>query len=100
MHTAINVRNEIEKLQMVAVNSPGEEIARMRPEDFPRSLFDDILSPSETTAEHDVLRHVLEDSGAQVVKIRSMLVEAIKKPPIPSDSNLSQGSQSPRVTSL
>ena len=81
MQTAVNVRNEIEKLQMVAVNSPGEEIARMRPEDFPRSLFDDILSPSETTAEHDVLRHVLEDSGAQVIKIRSMLIEAIKKAP-------------------
>ena len=39
MHTAINVRNEIEKLQMVAVNSPGEEIARMRPEDFPAEFF-------------------------------------------------------------
>ena len=75
MHTAINVRNEIEQLQMVAVNSPGEEIARMRPEDFPRSLFDDILSPSETTAEHDVLRDVLEDSGAQVVKIRRKCFE-------------------------
>jgi len=78
---AVNVDNEIERLKVVAVNSPGEEIARMRPEDFPRSLFDDILSPSETTAEHDVLRHVLEDSGAKVIKVRDLLSHALKSAP-------------------
>ena len=77
----VSVHNEISRLEVVAVNSPGEEIARMRPEDFPRSLFDDILSPSETTAEHDVLRNVLEDSGAKVIRIRELLVEALKNAP-------------------
>ena len=83
----VNVDNEIERLQLVAVNSPGEEIARMRPEDFPRSLFDDILSPSETTAEHDVLRHVIQDSGAEVIKIRDLLAKALKN--APKDEKLS-----------
>ncbi len=77
----ISIHNEIQTLTRVAVNSPGEEIARMRPEDFPRSLFDDILSPSETTSEHDVLRNVLEDSGAEVTNIRQILEEAFKAAP-------------------
>lgn len=77
----ISVSNEIQTLKHVAVSSPGEEIARMRPEDFPRSLFDDILSPSETSSEHEVLRHVLEDSGAEVTDIRRILEKALEAAP-------------------
>jgi len=88
MTTTICVDNEYQTLQMVAVHAPGEEIARMRPEDFSKSLFDDLLSPNETMAEHAVLTDLLTDAGAQVVQVHQLLVTAIQKAPAPEREKL------------
>ena len=77
MTKTISVDNEYGKLERVAVHSPGEEIARMRPDHFSKNLFDDILSPRETEAEHAVLRDILEDAGAEVLQMRPLLGKAL-----------------------
>ena len=81
MSKTISVDNEYGKLERVAVHSPGEEIARMRPDHFSKNLFDDILSPRETEAEHAVLRNILEDAGTEVLQMRPLLDSALESAP-------------------
>ncbi len=75
----IDIRTEIGPLRDVVVHRPGPEIGRMTQHDLERLLFDDILSPSETAAEHDVLTGVLRRAGVVVHEFLELLREALSR---------------------
>lgn len=77
----IDVRTEIGPLLDVVVHRPGPEVGRMTQHDLERLLFDDILSPSETAAEHDVLTGVLRHAGVVVHEFLHLLAEALTRAP-------------------
>lgn len=74
----IAVHSEIGPLRRVLVHRPGSEIVRMTQHDLDLMLFDDILAPEETAAEHDVMTQILRESGAEVLQMRSLLRSAIE----------------------
>ncbi|MBL4688937.1 MAG: hypothetical protein JKY37_30380, partial [Nannocystaceae bacterium] len=74
----LGVYSEIGQLRRVLVHRPGAEIVRMTQHDFEHMLFDDILAPDETAAEHDVMTQVLRESGAQVLYVQELLARALK----------------------
>ncbi|MCA9709092.1 MAG: hypothetical protein KDK70_24830, partial [Myxococcales bacterium] len=80
MHIAID--SEIGPLQRVLVHRPGEEIVRMTQHDLDRMLFDDILAPDETTAEHDLMTEIMREAGAQVLALFPLLHEALEAAPL------------------
>jgi len=73
----IQIYNEVEPLRDVLVHRPGDEIARMSPDDFTSRLFDDLLSPMETASEHDVMTDLITDSGATVHRLDALLRTAL-----------------------
>lgn len=77
----IDIRSEIGPLREVLVHRPGDEIVRMTQHDLERMLFDDILSPTETGREHDLMCEVLEAAGARVRYLDRMLSDALDRAP-------------------
>ncbi|MEM6990472.1 MAG: arginine deiminase family protein [Myxococcota bacterium] len=77
----IGVHSEIGALRRVLVHRPAAEIVRMTQHDLDRMLFDDILAPDETAAEHDVMTQILRESGAEVLYVQELLHEALQAAP-------------------
>lgn len=77
----IEIRSEIGALREVVVHRPGPEIARMTQHELERLLFDDLLSPTETGREHDVMTDVLRGAGARVHEITDLLAHALERAP-------------------
>jgi len=77
----IGIESEIGPLQQVLVHRPGEEIVRMTQHELELVLFDDILAPDETAAEHDLMTEILSEAGAQVLYLQPLLVEALAAAP-------------------
>lgn len=75
---AIDVRSEIGPLRDVLVHRPREEIVRMTQHDLELMLFDDILSPKETSREHALMCEILEGAGARVRHLYALLVAALE----------------------
>ena len=73
----VYIDNEVEALRRVVVRRPGREIERMTQHDLERLLFDDILSPTETGREHDIMVEILRGGGAEIVEIGDLLTQAI-----------------------
>lgn len=73
----IGIESEIGPLQRVLVHRPGEEIVRMTQHELELMLFDDILAPDETVAEHDLMTEIMTEAGAQVLRLQPMLAEAL-----------------------
>ncbi len=86
----IRVRSEIGPLREVVVHRPGPEIARMTQHELERLLFDDLLSPTETGREHDVMTDVLRGAGARVHEVQTLLERALGRAPKASRSDLIQ----------
>ena len=59
----VYIDNEVEALRRVVVRRPGAEIERMTQHELERLLFDDILSPTETGREHDIMVEILRGGG-------------------------------------
>lgn len=78
----IGIESEIGPLQQVLVHRPGEEIMRMTQHELELMLFDDILAPDETAAEHDLMTEILEEAGAHVLRLPPLLVEALAAAPV------------------
>jgi arginine deiminase len=74
----VYVDNEVETLRRVVVRRPGAEIERMTQHELERLLFDDILSPTETGREHDIMVEILRGGGAEILEIGDLLTEAIR----------------------
>jgi arginine deiminase len=77
----IGIESEIGPLQQVLVHRPGEEIVRMTQHELELMLFDDILAPDETAAEHDLMTEILSEAGARVLHLQPLLVEALAAAP-------------------
>lgn len=77
----VQVRSEVAVLDEVLVHRPGDEIVRMTQDEMQRLLFDDILSPAQAAAEHDLLVQLLRGGGAQVRDVQDLLVDALKSAP-------------------
>lgn len=78
---SIDVRNEVGRLRRVLIHRPGDEIVRMTQHDLQGMLFDDILAPTETQREHDVMAEILRAAGAEVVLFEELLLQAIEAAP-------------------
>jgi len=81
MRAPVSVYDEISPLTRVVVHQPGDEIVEMTHWDLDRLLFDDLLSPAETTLEHQLMTQVLADAGAEVMEITALLAEAMTRAP-------------------
>lgn len=77
----IRIRSEIGALREVVVHRPGPEIARMTQHELERLLFDDLLSPTETGREHDVMTDVLRGAGARVHEVSRLLARGLSRAP-------------------
>lgn len=53
----------------------------MTQHDLERMLFDDILAPDETAAEHDVMAQILRESGAEVLYVDALIADALTNAP-------------------
>jgi arginine deiminase len=82
MREPVRLHDEISPLRRVVVHQPGDEIVRMTHMDLERLLFDDLLSPAETALEHQLMAQMLADSGAEVLEIGELLVDALKRAPV------------------
>jgi arginine deiminase len=80
MHVGID--SEIGTLERVLVHRPGEEIVRMTQHELELMLFDDILAPDETMAEHDLMTEIMSEAGAAVVRLQPLLVDALAAAPL------------------
>ncbi|MEM9458084.1 MAG: arginine deiminase family protein [Myxococcota bacterium] len=80
----IAIDSEIGPLRHVLVHRPGDEIVRMTQHDLDRMLFDDILAPDETMAEHDLMTEIMQESGARVLPLFPLLHEALEAAPPPA----------------
>ncbi len=78
---SIHVDSEIGRLRRVLIHRPGDEIVRMTQHDLSRMLFDDILSPTETQREHDVMVDIMRAAGAEVLEFGVLLATAIVAAP-------------------
>ncbi|MBX7083382.1 MAG: hypothetical protein K1X88_29515 [Nannocystaceae bacterium] len=78
---AIDVASEVGLLRRVLVHRPGDEIVRMTQHDLSGMLFDDILAPTETQREHDVMVDILRGAGAEVIEFDSLLRSALAAAP-------------------
>jgi arginine deiminase len=78
---SIHVDSEIGRLRRVLIHRPGDEIVRMTQHDLSRMLFDDILSPTETQREHDVMVDIMRAAGAEVLAFDALLSSAITAAP-------------------
>ncbi len=78
---SIQVESEIGRLRRVLVHRPGDEIVRMTQHDLSRMLFDDILSPTETQREHDVMVDIMRAAGAEVLEFDDLLRAALEFAP-------------------
>lgn len=74
----VGIESEIGPLERVLVHRPGEEIVRMTQHELELMLFDDILAPDETVAEHDLMTEIMTEAGAQVVRLQTLLGEALR----------------------
>lgn len=74
----IAIDSEIGPLRCVLVHRPGDEIVRMTQHDLDRMLFEDILAPDETTAEHDLMTEIMQEAGARVRPLFPLLHEALE----------------------
>lgn len=72
------IDSEIGPLRTVIVHCPGREVERLTPENHDALLFDDLLSPSATTAEHDFFVQTMRDSGIEVLEFTDLLIEALR----------------------
>jgi arginine deiminase len=77
----IRIESEIGPLEQVLVHRPGEEIVRMTQHELELMLFDDILAPDETAAEHDLMTEILSEAGAEVLHVFPLLVAALAAAP-------------------
>lgn len=77
----IGIESEIGPLQQVLVHRPGEEIMRMTQHELELMLFDDILAPDETAAEHDLMTEILSEAGAQVLRLQPLLAAGLAAAP-------------------
>lgn len=77
----IGIESEIGPLEQVLVHRPGEEIVRMTQHELELMLFDDILAPDETAAEHDLMTEILGEAGAEVLRLQPLLVAALAAAP-------------------
>jgi arginine deiminase len=77
----IEVESEIAPLQQVLVHRPGEEILRMTQHELELMLFDDILAPDETAAEHDLMTEIMSEAGVEVLRLQPLLVSALAAAP-------------------
>jgi arginine deiminase len=85
---SIHVDSEIGRLRRVLIHRPGDEIVRMTQHDLSRMLFDDILSPTETQREHDVMVDIMRAAGAEVLAFDALLRSAIEAAPVPELESL------------
>lgn len=77
----IGIESEIGPLQQVLVHRPGEEIERMTQHELDLMLFDDILAPDETAAEHDLMTEIMSEAGVDVLRLFPLLVSALAAAP-------------------
>lgn len=82
MRETVRIEDEVSPLRRVVVHQPGDEIVRMTHWDLERLLFDDLLSPSETALEHQLMTQMLRDAGAEVLEIAELLADAMTRAPI------------------
>src|SRR5688572_18021558 len=74
---AVQVESEVGRLRRVLIHRPGDEIVRMTQHDLHGMLFDDILAPTETQREHDVMAEIIRAAGAEVVLFQELLLQAL-----------------------
>ncbi len=73
----IDVHSEIGQLREVLVHRPGDEIVRMTQHDLDHMLFDDLLAPTETAREHDMMTDIMSIAGANVLYFGDLLEAAL-----------------------
>ena len=73
----IDVHSEIGLLREVLVHRPGDEIVRMTQHDLDHMLFDDLLAPTETSREHDMMADIMSVAGANVRYFSDLLESAL-----------------------
>lgn len=78
---SIDVENEVGRLRRVLIHRPGDEIVRMTQHDLAGMLFDDILAPTETQREHDVMVDIMRAAGAEVTVFHELLQSALGSAP-------------------
>jgi len=78
---AVDVETEVGRLRRVLIHRPGDEIVRMTQHDLHGMLFDDLLAPTETRREHDVMVDILRASGAEVLALDEVLRSALQAAP-------------------
>jgi arginine deiminase len=71
------VTSEIGRLRHVIVHRPGNEIARLTPQNKETFLFDDILWVERAQEEHDRFVEMLKERGVQVHSLRPLLGETL-----------------------
>ncbi len=71
------VTSEIGRLRHVIVHRPGNEIARLTPQNKETFLFDDILWVERAQEEHDRFVEMLKGRGVQVHSLRTLLGETL-----------------------
>ncbi len=85
---SIDVDSEVGRLRRVLIHRPGDEIVRMTQHDLAGMLFDDILAPTETQREHDVMVDIMRAAGAEVELFHELLESALASAPDQSRSEL------------
>lgn len=74
---SFGVSSEIGRLKHVIVHRPGNEIARLTPQNKTAFLFDDILWVERAQEEHDRFVSILRGRGVQVHYFRALLGESL-----------------------
>lgn len=71
------ITSEVGQLQQVIVHRPGNEIKRLVPSNMDSLLFDDVLWLEKAQEEHDAFVEILEDNGAEVLYLQTLLAQAL-----------------------
>ncbi len=72
------IDSEIGPLRTVIVHCPGREVERLTPKNHDALLFDDLLSPGPTTAEHTYFVESMRENNIEVLEFTDLLIEALR----------------------
>jgi arginine deiminase len=77
---SLGVHSEAGRLRQAIVHRPGQELARLTPQNKDDLLFDDLMWERRAKEEHDVFTGVLRENGVRVHYLGQLLAETLQQP--------------------
>lgn len=75
---SISVFSEIEKLKMVLLHCPGEEVENIVPDYLRKLLFDEIAYLEQARREHNQFADLLINEGVEVIYLTDLMAEILE----------------------